>query len=700
MPSSQEIVAAHSPDSDDAYMFYGLATRKIRSSRVKFRHVLEDIESLNQRALEGRYDLTAISYHAYPYVADHYDLMASGSSVGDGYGPMVVATRPMKAERIKGRKIAVAGKLTTSFLALKLFEPDFEPVVTPFDRILEAVREGSADAGLIIHEAQLTYSRAGFHKVIDLGAWWKTRHKLPLPLGGNVLLRSLSAETKSECCRMMRESIEYALEHREEALAYAMQFARDLDARQAEKFVGMYVNHHTLDCGDQVPLAAQKLLDLGHEAGVIPGAWKSDLCGSHMRLVWFLVALCLAGAQEAVRPKDVRDIAKGGADSMGRLNELLKHPDLEVRLEAVKAIVNIGGPRTLEPLVAAIGDNDPEMQIRAADGLVNFYLPGYVRSGLTSSLRRMGSAVKARFAETNDQVIDAFIEPRPEVIRALGKLARGGASLEARANAARAVGILRGAAAAPDILEALRSKDSGVIYECLIAIQKIGDPALGPRIAFLLRDLDPRVQIAAIETTGLLRNREASGDLADVLRRSKDRKVRRAALGALAMIPDPANRGLFTASLNDKDEGMRAAAAEGLGRLKNPADAAAIEQAFGEETKTGPRLSLAFALVLAGKKDAAESSPLRLLVTTLNSGSHRGVASGFLIELARDAEIRASLYPAMLNGSRDEKIHLARVMARSGGADAAAHLEKLSRDADSEAAQEGMRALRSVRARH
>jgi len=265
-----EIVSAHSPDSDDAFMFYGLATRKIRSSRVIFKHVLSDIETLNRKAMEGVYDLSAISYHAYPYVVDKYVLMASGSSVGDGYGPMIVATHPMEPEEIKGKRIAIPGTLTTAYLSLKIFQPDFEPVVVPFDRILESVQGGLADAGLIIHEAQLTYNKVGFHRVIDMGKWWKDKFGLPLPLGGNVLLRSLPGDVKSECCRMMRESIQYALDNHAEALEYAMQFARDMEPRLAEKFVGMYVNHYTVDAGEVIPKAVQLLLDKGHEAGLIP----------------------------------------------------------------------------------------------------------------------------------------------------------------------------------------------------------------------------------------------------------------------------------------------------------------------------------------------------------------------------------------------------------------------------------------------
>jgi 1,4-dihydroxy-6-naphthoate synthase len=268
--ASLEIVSAHSPDSDDAFMFYGLATKKVRSPRVSFRHVLEDIETLNRKAIEGLYELSAISYHAYPYVAEKYVLMASGSSVGDGYGPMIISTHPMEPEELKGKRIAVPGTLTTAYLASKLFQPDFEAVVTPFDKITDAVKERAVDAGLIIHEAQLTFDRQGFHRIVDLGRWFKSSFGLPLPLGANVLLRSLDPEIQSECCRLMRESIQYALDNHDEALEYALQFAGDMEPGLAEKFVGMYVNHYTLDAGEIVPRAAQKLLDLGFEAGLVP----------------------------------------------------------------------------------------------------------------------------------------------------------------------------------------------------------------------------------------------------------------------------------------------------------------------------------------------------------------------------------------------------------------------------------------------
>ncbi len=266
----QKITIAHSPDSDDAFMFYGLATGKVRSSLLQFEHVLDDIESLNAAAREGRYEMTAISYHAYPYVVDRYILTSSGSSVGDGYGPIVVGRGGLTPADLKGKTIAVPGLLTTAYLVMRLFQPDFEPKVLPFDKILEAVAAGKVDAGLIIHEGQLSYGQSGLRRVVDLGAWWKQQHNLPLPLGANAILRSLPPQIQREAQRRLGESIQYALDHREEALAYALGFARGLDPEMADKFVGMYVNHYTTEMRPEVLLSAQKLLDMGHEAGLIP----------------------------------------------------------------------------------------------------------------------------------------------------------------------------------------------------------------------------------------------------------------------------------------------------------------------------------------------------------------------------------------------------------------------------------------------
>jgi 1,4-dihydroxy-6-naphthoate synthase len=267
----QEISIAHSPDSDDAFMFYGLATNKVRVPGFKFSHTLTDIETLNQRAInEAFYDVTAISFHAYPYLQDNYTLMACGGSVGEGYGPMVVSPRKLTLADVKKTRIAVPGTLTTAFLTLKLFAPEIETVTVPFDKIIPAVVAGEFDAGLIIHEGQLTYGDNGLIKALDLGVWWREQTGLPLPLGGNAIRRSLGEETMRITTNALRDSIQHALDHREEALSYAMQFARDLDPALANKFVGMYVNERTLNYGEDGREAIRKLLDMGYDRGIIP----------------------------------------------------------------------------------------------------------------------------------------------------------------------------------------------------------------------------------------------------------------------------------------------------------------------------------------------------------------------------------------------------------------------------------------------
>jgi hypothetical protein len=290
---------------------------------------------------------------------------------------------------------------------------------------------------------------------------------------------------------------------------------------------------------------------------------------------------------------------------------------------------------------------------------------------------------------------------RPEVIAALGRIAAGGSGLDARANAARAVGILRGREAIPDLEKALQSKDSDLIYESLVALEKIRDPGAGPSIAFLLHDLNERVQVAAIEATGLLMNRDALNQLRDVLDRSRKMKVKRAALTAMAQIPDPQLHDIYTTYLDHKDEGLREAAAEGLARLRNPADSAALERAFSNENKTEPRLSAAFGLVSLGKLGTSDFDPLRYLVNNLNSAAYRGVARAYLTELARDPGVRQALYPVLKEAvvTRDEKTGLAEVLASSGGPDSAAPLEALSQDGDTEVSQAGLRALKNLRAR-
>jgi 1,4-dihydroxy-6-naphthoate synthase len=275
---TREITIAHSPDSDDAFMFYGLATNKVRVPGLRFTHTLTDIETLNRKAMEedGLYDVTAVSFHAYPYIQDKYALLPSGGSVGDGYGPMIVATRAFSQSEIRTKKIAVPGKLTTAFLALNLFSPGIETEVVPFDQIIPQIKQGNFEAGLIIHEGQLTYDKSGLYRIVDLGKWWGKVTGLPLPLGGNVIRRALGRDLMLSVSNAIKESIQYALDHREEALAYAMQFARDLDTQLADRFVGMYVNERTLDYGPDGREAVKRLLDMGYKAGIIPHEARVD----------------------------------------------------------------------------------------------------------------------------------------------------------------------------------------------------------------------------------------------------------------------------------------------------------------------------------------------------------------------------------------------------------------------------------------
>jgi 1,4-dihydroxy-6-naphthoate synthase len=261
-------------------MFYGLATNKVRVPGYKFTHTLTDIETLNHRAIkEAFYDVTAISFHAYPYLQDNYTLMACGGSVGDGYGPMIVSSRKLTLPQVKKTRIAVPGTLTTAYLTLKLFAPEIETAVVPFDKIIPAVVAGEFEAGLIIHEGQLTYANDGLIKLLDLGQWWREQTGLPLPLGGNAIRRSLGPETLLTTTNALRNSIQHALDNREEALAYAMQFARDLDPTLANRFVGMYVNERTLNYGEDGREAIRKLLDMGFDRGIIPHRANVDFVG-------------------------------------------------------------------------------------------------------------------------------------------------------------------------------------------------------------------------------------------------------------------------------------------------------------------------------------------------------------------------------------------------------------------------------------
>jgi 1,4-dihydroxy-6-naphthoate synthase len=273
---TRTITVAHSPDSDDAFMFYGLATHKLDTGDLNFTHVLKDIQTLNEEARRGTYDVTAISFHAYAYISDKYALLPHGASIGDNYGPIVVSREQVAPSDLSKLKIAVPGTLTSAFLALRIFEPNFDYEVVPFDQIIEAVQDGRCDAGLLIHEGQLFYEQKGLRKVLDLGEWWHERTGLPLPMGGNAIRRDLSPEVMRKVSGYLKESVRYSLDHREDALAYAMQFARDMEPELADRFVAMWVNELTLDYTERGREAVRRLLAEGYERGIIPHSVEVD----------------------------------------------------------------------------------------------------------------------------------------------------------------------------------------------------------------------------------------------------------------------------------------------------------------------------------------------------------------------------------------------------------------------------------------
>jgi 1,4-dihydroxy-6-naphthoate synthase len=279
--AQREIKLAHSPDSDDAFMFYALATHKLATPGYKYTHVLSDIQTLNDAALKETYDVTAVSFAAYPTLRDKYVLLDCGASFGENYGPIVVAAKAMRPQELAGKRIAVPGLTTTAYLTLKLFEPHFDAVVMPFDKILDAVQNEAVDAGLLIHEGQLLFPQLGLHRVLDLGVWWHDRTKLPLPLGGNAVRRSLGPQLGRQIAQTIRDSVAYGLEHREEALNYAMQFARDMETEVADKFIAMYVNKWTMGYGDRGKAAVQELIEQGTQAGLLPGPATVEFLGEN-----------------------------------------------------------------------------------------------------------------------------------------------------------------------------------------------------------------------------------------------------------------------------------------------------------------------------------------------------------------------------------------------------------------------------------
>ena len=417
-------------------------------------------------------------------------------------------------------------------------------------------------------------------------------------------------------------------------------------------------------------------------------------------LLLVLCSLWLPAAQTSSgkeRQKYAKSMAKEGTAGIPKLLPYAQDPDVEVRREVVRSMVAIGGPASLEPLTQALLDTDEEVQIRATDGVVNFYLPGYWESGLSGTMKRAGTRVLSRWAETNDQIIPGYVEVRPEVVAGLGKMANGSNSMVARANAARAVGVLRGKAAVGDLVQALTAKDGKLIYEVLIAFEKIRDRSVAPKIHYLLRDLDERVQLAALETAGLLMNPESVIPLRDAYERARNERVRRAALNAVALIPDEGSRPLFMAQLDSSDEYLRAAAAEGLARLGKTEDEVALRERFSKEVKMRARLAQAFGAARLGAVGMGEFDALRYLVNTLNQKAWKGMAEGYLVELVRVEAVRAALMPVMAQSTKTEKLGLAQVFGRSGRRDLEPALEALAKDVDTEVASEALRNLRSLR---
>lgn len=387
---------------------------------------------------------------------------------------------------------------------------------------------------------------------------------------------------------------------------------------------------------------------------------------------------------------------EGTSNDISALAELLDDPVTDVRAEAVGAILRLDTQHSLEPLMRATRDATPAIQVMAADGLVNFYYPGYVKTGWSAALKSFGSDIKGRFAEPEPKVVDAYVQSQVsrDVVRAIGRLITGGTSIESRANAARALGVLRGKQGMSQLVEGLRARDTVIIVECVRTIRKIGDTQVGPELVFLLRDPDEDVQFETARTMGQLRAQEATPELTNLLKRSPRKGIRRQALIAIAKMRDPQQRALFQTYLRDKDKQLRAAAAEGLGRLGNQDDLPSILDAFAREKSESARLSMAFAAAGLG-----DMSFLTYLYDGLNSSFHRLEARPFLIELSRDGEILQQLYKPLATGSNDQKKHIAYIVAINGNKESMPHLEKLTHDSDDSVAQEAMRALKNLQAR-
>ncbi|MEP6962911.1 MAG: HEAT repeat domain-containing protein, partial [Acidobacteriota bacterium] len=386
-------------------------------------------------------------------------------------------------------------------------------------------------------------------------------------------------------------------------------------------------------------------------------------------IISILLAATFAFAQPAAEPKDrvkaVRDLIKQSPDAIAAITPYAEDISAEVRLETVKQLNLLGGPKTIPALITLSADRDAEIQIHATDGLINVFLPGYLKNGVSRSTTRSGDQLKVKFTD-NLQVVDGYITVPPEVIAATTRALTTSTSMEVRANAARALGIFRAQAAVPQLGEALYSKADQLMFESLIAIQKIRDASAGPSVAFLVHDLNEKIQIAALRTSGILRAKQAAPNIRGVIDDMPNTRVLREAANTLAMIAEPSDRGIFLGFLNNKDANLRASAGEGLARLRNPADMMRITEAFEKERELIPRLAFAFAMVSLGRLDVNETSPFRYLVNTFDRKTFSSIAVAYLTELARDPAVRQTLYPTLGRATGDEKTGFCTVLGESG----------------------------------
>lgn len=415
--------------------------------------------------------------------------------------------------------------------------------------------------------------------------------------------------------------------------------------------------------------------------------------------LWLVVAVAAQESAPVATVKEAKALAKQGSGAVPRLKEMLGAGDPKVREEVVRSLCAVGTQYSMDPLILATRQTGSEIQGRAVDCLVNFYYPGYYQSGWSGALKRVGTQVKGKFTDTRDQVVPANVEVRPEVIEAIQRILLQGEDFQTRANAARALGVLRARPALEDLHESLKSKNTDLIYESLVAIRKIGDLASGPRVWFLLRDLEPKVRLEAMEISGLFRNREALPRLIETFE-SGDKRYQTAALQAIARMPNATVLPMLERYVADpKQPRLRAIAAEGLGRLGEAGNRPRLRQLFESEKEMEPRLAQAFGAVRLGDLDEGDFAPLRYLVNTLNSAGYSGIASAYLTELAEDGALRRLLGNWIPNLNLTEKLAIAKVLGARGEADSLAPLEYLSKDADSAVVKEAMRALQQVRAR-